>query len=217
MTSSGCKAVDVSRSCFECWRNHPEAGGLVPRRGSYYFLDQGVQFLQRSNLGGWWFEGRGHFQEGSDSTLSVPDPFWVNGAIPAGLDWPAVHCCRLLFPDFTPTRAAVVIERVSDGARWEVDADTVAKIAGTYIAEVFSGGVLRDNFALPCNPVFPPGGASTCAPPSYDMTVFRDPTINDPAYQISQGADSVAAWAFLDGSGQCVVANVRVDWFGTVP
>ena len=96
--NSKCMAIDVSRTCFQVWKQVPNGDGtFTPQKGRYYFLEPGCEFQQHSQLGGHWWEGK-PFQTGAWSTLPSPAPVWVNGSTTFPVGWPEVHCCCGVWP-----------------------------------------------------------------------------------------------------------------------
>lgn len=209
--------MDVSRTCFSATKMVPMPdGSLAPRQGMYYFLEHGVEFLQRSQLGGHWFEGK-PFQTGDYATSMLPKPQWVTGAIPNGAIWPPVHCCGLLWEEFTCTKVTMHAKRLDTGAEWTEDAHSIGQ-AGGLTRAIWDWGLSGRNIAdLWCDD-HPSALASSCPPPGdQPLEVFIDPEIESSDYRVSlRGASKILYWrppAFTT----CALADVRFDFYGTSP
>lgn len=123
----------MSRSCFQVrkWIENPPARP-VARLGRYYFLADDAQFIQRSGLGGHWFEGR-PFQTGHLATSNTHPVTWVDGSTNFPVGWPDIHCCCGLWPEFTPTATwiKVTIPGVGEHEDW---AYATGSVFGTILA-----------------------------------------------------------------------------------
>lgn len=126
-------------------------GTFTPRKGRYYFLEPGCEFLPRSMLGGHWFEEK-PYQTGPYSTLPSPKPVWVNGSTTFPAGWPDVHCCCGIWPEFTPTRARITVT-IPGHPTFEADADVIGSVFGTIIAQWhFVAFGYRYSIFLGCDP-----------------------------------------------------------------
>jgi hypothetical protein len=112
--------------------------GHGPVRGRYYFLPRGVEFWQRSLLGGWWWERP--FQTGPFATLPTPRPTWVDGSTDFPHRGAPICPCGVEGGEFVPVRAQLHMIRES-GETW----------TGDQIFFEFAPGVMQAVFRPPTN------------------------------------------------------------------
>lgn len=208
--NNGCKPVDLSRTCFSAKKTVTVDGVSADHPGVYFFTER-RDFVQRSGLGGHWWEGR-PFQTGERATAPFPTPTWRNGSMPEFPGEPPICLCGVIETEFTPSRVQLLATRISDGHVYDLDATGIVVTAGQVHAEWSRTGAgvwfqgAYHWFTCTWE------GAVSNFYPCYGLhatSITQIEELSDPDYVFTVGPFNLT----LPAGGTCEACSVKLRWF----